>query len=366
MSANGWQAHWADLLDHLERTVEPDLPGDTRLKPIKDAMLRVGRLGRHAQVEFNRKLTDLLRRVADRVEEFGTRHDGELSLLNEGQRALTARLDALSTEVETGFAQTRERIQTEVSARTAEAARAQSELRDRLSKLEETARATESRLETVVKWVDSLRKELFYELRYKLEEIERADEPQILEPPKYEIKAAQMKDGLRVNFGSGVVGIRGSHEFINVDMRAVDGVDIRADVRKLPFAENSIGELNSFHLVEHFSDREMRTRILPYWFKLMRPGGLIRIVCPDAGAMMRKWSANEFSYDALREVMFGSQEYDGDQHFNMFTRESLTRLLEEVGFVDVRCISEERVNGQCFEMELEARKPQVQSNSTAA
>ena len=59
---------------------------------------------------------------------------------------------------------------------------------------------------------------------------------------------------------------------------------------------------------------------------------------PDAETMIREYEAGRYAYDELREVMFGGQDYDGDFHFNMFTPDSLKRLLLEAGFEDVELV----------------------------
>jgi hypothetical protein len=58
------------------------------------------------------------------------------------------------------------------------------------------------------------------------------------------------------------------------------------------------------------------------------------------------------SFNDLREVTYGLQEYDGDYHFNMFARDQLAGLLHEAGFVEVAFVVQGRQNGKCREMEI--------------
>ena len=80
------------------------------------------------------------------------------------------------------------------------------------------------------------------------------------------------------------------------------------------------------------------------------------IICPDWEAMLSAYAAGGYSFDDLRLATFGAQEYEGDTHFNMYTPDSLTRLLEGAGFTLVNVREKGRRNGACFEMEVEAVK----------
>lgn len=159
---------------------------------------------------------------------------------------------------------------------------------------------------------------------------------------------------LRVNLGAGHVGREG---YVNVDARAVDGIAVVADVRALPFAPGSVDEFYASHLAEHFPEEDLRRAILPHWLELLRPGGLLRLIVPDAEAMLAEHAAGRYSFDDLRLVTFGEQEYDGDFHFNMFSREGIAELLVASGFSEPRLVADTRRNGACYEMEIRAERP---------
>lgn len=68
--------------------------------------------------------------------------------------------------------------------------------------------------------------------------------------------------------------------------------------------------------------------------------------------MMNDFSQGEMTFDDLRKVTYGSQDYEGDFHYNMFSVESLTNILIQAGFKRVELIEDNRKNGLCREMEL--------------
>jgi hypothetical protein len=156
---------------------------------------------------------------------------------------------------------------------------------------------------------------------------------------------------LRLNLGCGENPLAG---YINVDRRAVPGVNIIADVRNLGIAAGTVHEIASSHLIEHFRSHHFAKVVLPYWKSLLRPGALLRIVCPNWEAMLAHLAEGRMSLADFHTVTFGGQDYDGDDHFAMYTPASLSRILAAAGFLDIRLIAEARQNGLCPEMELTA------------
>jgi len=201
--------------------------------------------------------------------------------------------------------------------------------------------------------VEFVRRETLFELRYgKAHGAGQSPhaEPRILAPEKL---ASARRSGLRVNLGCGHVPMEG---YVNVDQRELPGVDVVADANRLPFDPGSIAEIFSSHMLEHFPREQLRRELLPYWRSLVADGGTFRAVVPDADSMIRKYGRGEMSWEDLREVTFGSQDYSGDFHYDMFTTESLGELLREAGFRDPQFPVVGRINGRCLEMEVVARK----------
>jgi glycogen(starch) synthase len=144
-------------------------------------------------------------------------------------------------------------------------------------------------------------------------------------------------------------------DYLNVDMREGEGVDIVADAAQLPFERGSVAEIASFHLVEHFREQQLVQTILPHWRSLLRPDGVLRTVCPNWEAMIERLQAGEMPYRVFKTLTFGLQDYEGDDHFAMYTPASLDEALHQAGFASVELIVADRQNGMCPEMELIAR-----------
>ena len=125
-------------------------------------------------------------------------------------------------------------------------------------------------------------------------------------------------------------------DYVNIDLRDLPGVDVMAEAGELPFEPGSVDEIASAHLVEHFPQEEMRRRLLPHWLQpVLRAGSRLHTITPDGEAMLSGLAAGSYGFDDFREVLFGGQEYQGDFHYNLFTPDSLRRLVEEAGFTSV-------------------------------
>ena len=203
--------------------------------------------------------------------------------------------------------------------------------------------------------LEFIRRELMFEMRYgggqDMQGNARTESlPKIIDPDAVD---AARKSGLRLNVGCGHIQPEG---YINVDLRDLPGIHVLAEAGSLPFGPGEVQKIYAAHLLEHFPEEQLRRRILPHWANLLASGGELRVVVPDAEAMIKNYVAGTYPYDDLREVIYGAQDYDGDFHYNMFTPEHLVRLLTEAGFGDVVLVESGRQNGKCYEFELRAMR----------
>jgi predicted SAM-dependent methyltransferase/uncharacterized coiled-coil protein SlyX len=204
--------------------------------------------------------------------------------------------------------------------------------------------------------IEFVRRELMFEMRYGHGTAENGNESLEAEARVVDAdKLAKAKEStLRLNLGCGHVPIEG---FINVDRRELPGVDVVAEANALPSELGQADEIFSSHMLEHFPQEQLRRELLPHWKSMLKKGGVLRAVVPDAEAMIREYGNGNYPYDDLREVLYGGQDYDGDFHFNMFTPEHLGRLMEEAGFESINVIEAGRLNGRCYEFEISAKRP---------
>jgi len=140
-----------------------------------------------------------------------------------------------------------------------------------------------------------------------------------------------MADPLRLHLGCGGVALPG---YVNIDIQPHPGVDIAADLRRLPFAPGEVDFIYSCAVIEHFGRREWRA-VLAHWRALLRPGATLRLSTADfAAAVARYGEAGDVS--ELLGLIIGGQKDSYDWHGMIFDFALLRDGLAAAGFVNIR------------------------------
>ena len=175
----------------------------------------------------------------------------------------------------------------------------------------------------------------------------------ILQPQRL-AQLMQRPQGLWLEVGC---GDKPDPDRLNIDLRALEGVDIVAPADCIPLADGCAARLRAAHLVEHFTATDFVERVLPEWQRLLAPGGTLELITPDLHAMAQAWLRGQLAEPDLVHVLYGGQDYPGDFHYHLYSPAALASLLQAHGMVEVAVIAAGRPNGLCLEFELHARKP---------
>lgn len=160
----------------------------------------------------------------------------------------------------------------------------------------------------------------------------------ILPSRRKRLKYLAALTNMKLHFGSGPRIFPG---WINVDGYPHPGLDAQIDLRyRLPLSTGSCCYIFSEHILEHFT-REDGKMICEELFRLLKVGGVVRIIVPDAEkfwsayqAKNLEWfqSMNNFGNTALEGV---NSIYYNHFHKCMYDYEFLRSILIKVGFVKV-------------------------------
>jgi predicted SAM-dependent methyltransferase len=124
-------------------------------------------------------------------------------------------------------------------------------------------------------------------------------------------------------------------DFVNVDIREdvdPDVVDNAFTLEK--FEENSADLIYSSHMLEHLDFKEAKVA-LKRWFEILKPNGILRLAVPDVEAAF----AHYFYWKDLKLLysnLWGSQKHEFDYHKSGYDEQTLSELLYEIGFKEVR------------------------------
>ena len=90
---------------------------------------------------------------------------------------------------------------------------------------------------------------------------------------------------LKLHLGCGPTKLEG---WVNIDFDPDLNPDVVADVRNLPYEEDSVEEIYASHLLEHFGYEEP---VLEEWHRVLKPGGNITVIVPDVLGTWFAWKA---------------------------------------------------------------------------
>lgn len=80
-----------------------------------------------------------------------------------------------------------------------------------------------------------------------------------------------------------------SHQWLNVDFNGDDRVVMSCDLlQPLPFKTNEFSLLYSSHFFEHIPLHVLPS-VLAEWLRILRPGGVLRLVIPDCAEMFHEY-----------------------------------------------------------------------------
>lgn len=137
----------------------------------------------------------------------------------------------------------------------------------------------------------------------------------------------------KLNLGSGSELKQG---YINIDLYT--NADMKMDIRKLEFEDNSIEEIFSSHTLEHFPEHEI-IPILKEINRVLIPKGKLELLLPDFEYCIREWlnapEEHEEKWKFFLQRIFGLQDHEGEYHKTGFTEKRIINLLNETNFEQI-------------------------------
>lgn len=144
----------------------------------------------------------------------------------------------------------------------------------------------------------------------------------------------ELKDKCFLNIGAGNfyhpywINLEYISEYYDYDENTFVHYDI-TEMKPLPYADNSICLIYSSHTIEHMTDKHI-SYLFDEIYRVLKPGGAVRITCPNLKLLYQTLIDNDVSYWHWRKNWFsGPHAIDNTPKklsvFDYFIREVATR-----------------------------------------
>tara|TARA_Y100000768_G_C23930543_1_gene659855 strand:+ start:309 stop:848 length:540 start_codon:yes stop_codon:yes gene_type:complete len=139
---------------------------------------------------------------------------------------------------------------------------------------------------------------------------------------------------MKLHLGCGERYLEG---FTHVDLAKYDHIDHEIPVDNLEiFSDNSIEEIYASHVIEYF-DREEIKSVLKEWNRVLKKNGILRLAVPNLPELIKVYE----TYSDLNNILgplYGKWKIDNKTiyHKTVYDQKSLTSVLEQAGFRDIR------------------------------
>lgn len=140
---------------------------------------------------------------------------------------------------------------------------------------------------------------------------------------------------MRLNLGCGGKKLLG---YINIDREnnySENKPDVVADIRKLPYEDNSVDEVLAIHVIEHFYLWEVED-VLKEWRRVLKPGGALIVELPCLEKIMY-WLLTEPKIHMTLWGLYGDPGFKNPDmvHKWAYTSKQMAHLIRDTGFNEV-------------------------------
>ena len=158
---------------------------------------------------------------------------------------------------------------------------------------------------------------------------------------------ASQNGRLLIHIGCGEID---SPEFVNVDALPYPHVHyLRNDITDLSmFADGSADLIYMCHVLEHVHRKEILD-VIAEFRRVLKRGGVLRISVPDFDRLIAMYQDIGQDPDGIIAPLLGSHANAYDIHYWIFTERSLSTILIEAGFSEVRGWDPHRCDHHDFE-----------------
>ena len=140
---------------------------------------------------------------------------------------------------------------------------------------------------------------------------------------------------MKLHLGSGSRYLEG---YVHIDIADYEHIDINSSVDKLNTIDNdTIDEIYASHVLEYFDRNEVES-VLKEWKRVLKKDAVLRIAVPNFEALIKVYRETEEIEKILGPLYgkWGLNDSSFIYHKTVYDENSLTALLERIGFFDIK------------------------------
>lgn len=140
---------------------------------------------------------------------------------------------------------------------------------------------------------------------------------------------------MKLHLGSGSRYLEG---YLHIDIADYEHIDINSSVDKLNTIDNdTIDEIYASHVLEYFDRNEVES-VLKEWKRVLKKDAVLRIAVPNFEALIKVYRETEEIEKILGPLYgkWGLNDSSFIYHKTVYDENSLTALLERIGFFDIK------------------------------
>lgn len=183
------------------------------------------------------------------------------------------------------------------------------------------------------------------------------------------VRELRRRNDLSLNIGSGG---RGLPDWVNIELTPMRDTTLCLDMRRpMPLADGSVGRILAEHVVEHMDFRADVPEAFQEWHRLLKKGGVLRIVVPDARRFLEAyvlgdpaiWRDLGWDVDDLPDDIFTPMHvinhifHQSGEHLFAYDFETLDWALRQAGFSIVKQMSFRRSHDPQLAIDQENHAP---------
>jgi predicted SAM-dependent methyltransferase len=140
---------------------------------------------------------------------------------------------------------------------------------------------------------------------------------------------------MKLHLGSGSRYLEG---YLHIDIADYEHIDINSSVDKLNTIDNdTIDEIYASHVIEYFDRNEVES-VLKEWKRVLKKDAVLRIAVPNFEALIKVYRETGEIEKILGPLYgkWGLNDSSFIYHKTVYDENSLTALLERIGFSDIK------------------------------